>query len=168
MALGRLVSGHPHLLLLQVANAFFKLPGDYIDTNEDEQAGLHARLQTRLGPSDVEIVVGQEAQGSRARLGTSDEGHSTPDWHVNSLLSQWWRPNFEGFMYPYMPVHVTTPKEVKSIFLVDLPEHAIFHVPKNMKLVALPLFELYDNAIRYGPTLAAVPHLLSKYTMTMT
>ena len=32
-----------------------------------------------------------------------------------------------------------------------------------MKLLAVPLFELYDNTGRYGPQLSAIPHLLSRY-----
>lgn len=32
-----------------------------------------------------------------------------------------------------------------------------------MKLLAVPLFELYDNTPRYGPQLSAIPHLLSRY-----
>lgn len=36
-------------------------------------------------------------------------------------------------------------------------------MPKNMKLLAVPLFELYDNAQRYGQQLSAIPHLLSRY-----
>lgn len=36
-------------------------------------------------------------------------------------------------------------------------------MPKNMKLLAVPLFELYDNSQRYGPQLSAIPHLLSRY-----
>ena len=36
-------------------------------------------------------------------------------------------------------------------------------MPKNMKLLAVPLFELYDNTGRYGPQLSAIPHLLSRY-----
>jgi cleavage and polyadenylation specificity factor subunit 5 len=39
----------------------------------------------------------------------------------------------------------------------------ILSVPKNMKLLAVPLFELYDNTGRYGPQLSAIPHLLSRY-----
>ena len=39
----------------------------------------------------------------------------------------------------------------------------VLSVPKNMKLLAVPLFELYDNTARYGPHLAAIPHLLSRY-----
>lgn len=55
----------------------------------------------------------------------------------------------------------------------------VLAVPKNMKLLAIPLFELYDNAaryaiasslvqyllilsLRYGPQLSAIPHLLSR------
>lgn len=32
-----------------------------------------------------------------------------------------------------------------------------------MKILAVPLFELYDNTARYGPQLSAIPHLLSRY-----
>jgi cleavage and polyadenylation specificity factor subunit 5 len=32
-----------------------------------------------------------------------------------------------------------------------------------MKLLAVPLFEVYDNTARYGPQLSAIPHYLSKY-----
>ena len=39
----------------------------------------------------------------------------------------------------------------------------VLAVPKNMKLLAIPLFELYDNAARYGPQLSAIPHLLSRW-----
>ena len=44
-----------------------------------------------------------------------------------------------------------------------IPLAEILAVPKNMKLLAVPLFELYDNSQRYGPQLAAIPHLLSRY-----
>ena len=39
----------------------------------------------------------------------------------------------------------------------------VLSVPKNMKLLAVPLFELYENTARYGPQLSAIPHLLSRY-----
>ena len=32
-----------------------------------------------------------------------------------------------------------------------------------MKLLAVPLFELYDSTARYGPQPSAIPHLLSQY-----
>lgn len=39
----------------------------------------------------------------------------------------------------------------------------VLSVPKNMKLLAVPLFELYENSGRYGPQLSAIPHILSRY-----
>jgi cleavage and polyadenylation specificity factor subunit 5 len=86
--------------------------------------------------------------------------------------------------YPYLPAHCTTPKESKKLYLVTLPPQSettppyevsntrlrsladmsveTFAVPLNMKLHAIPIFEFYDNAARYGPQFAGIPYLLSK------
>jgi cleavage and polyadenylation specificity factor subunit 5 len=66
-------------------------------------------------------------------------------------------------MYPYLPPHCTRPKECKKLYLLQLPEKRVLSVPKNMKLLAVPLFELYDNTQRYGPQLSAIPHYLSRF-----
>lgn len=155
---------HPHILMLQIANAFFKLPGDYLRPEDDEVEGFKSRLDERLAP------VG--------RLG---EGEEPADWQIGDCLAQWWRPNFETFMYPFVPAHVTRPKECKKLYFIQLPKTStlypppeysgsqtnpateVLSVPKNMKLLAVPLFELYDNTARYGPQLSAIPHLLSRY-----
>ncbi|KAK3714783.1 hypothetical protein LTR37_007517 [Vermiconidia calcicola] len=139
---------HPHVLMLQIANAFFKLPGDYLQADADEITGFKARLNSRLAPT-----------GS---LSTSNPSASS-DWTIHSTLAQWYRPNFETFMYPYLPPHVTRPKECKKIYMIQLPKSKILSVPKNMKLLAVPLFELYDNTQRYGPQLSAIPHYLSRF-----
>ena len=64
------------------------------------------------------------------------------DWEIGDCLAQWWRPNFETFMvrlfdkhvqtiaadprmtpqYPFVPAHITKPKECKKLFLVQMPE----------------------------------------------
>lgn len=106
------------------------------------------------------------------------------EWQIGDTLAQWWRPNFETFMYPFLPAHVTRPKECKKLYFIQLPKSSmsipspkpqsrpradgirvaeVLSVPKNMKLLAVPLFELYDNTARYGPQLSAIPHLLSRY-----
>ncbi|THG07674.1 hypothetical protein TEA_009623 [Camellia sinensis var. sinensis] len=64
---------------------------------------------------------------------------------IGECVAIWWRPNFETIMYPYCPPHITKPKECKKLFLVHLSEREYFAVPKNLKLLAVPLFELYDN-----------------------
>jgi hypothetical protein len=43
---------------------------------------------------------------------------------------------------------------------------ALFAVPKNYKLVAAPLFELYDNSQGYGPLIASLPQTLSRSAAT--
>lgn len=42
----------------------------------------------------------------------------------------------------------------------DIPE--MLCVPLNMKLLAIPIQEFYDNTQRYGPQLSAIPHMLSR------
>ncbi|KAI9664261.1 MAG: hypothetical protein M1831_002440 [Alyxoria varia] len=133
---------HPHVLLLQIANSFFKMPGDYLKPEDDEITGFKKRLNERLAP---------------------DGAAAADDWDIGDCLAQWFRPNAETFAYPYVPPHVTRPKECKKIYMVKLPDKKVLSVPKNMKLLAVPCFELYDNPGRYGPQLAAIPHLLSRY-----
>ena len=98
--------GHPHILMLQIANAFFKLcvrthlyhrqltiltlpfilsPGDYLKPGEDEIEGLKRRLDDRLAPP-------AESRQFNASHGVDN------DWEIGDCLAQWWRPNFETFM----------------------------------------------------------------------
>ncbi|EFN55436.1 hypothetical protein CHLNCDRAFT_12869, partial [Chlorella variabilis] len=134
--------GHPHVLVLQMGASFFKLPGGRLRPGEDEAEGMLRKLHSLLAPP---------AENMR------------PDWRVSDLLGTWWRPNFENMMYPYCPAHVARPKEVKRLFLIALPERCYLSVPKNMRLVAVPLFELYDNISRYGPVISSIPALLSRF-----
>ncbi|GAK63999.1 uncharacterized protein PAN0_004c2208 [Moesziomyces antarcticus] len=82
--------GHPHVLMLQIANAFFKLPGDYLKPGEDEVEGMKARLDERLSP----------VESDPASFGPNGEGRNKDDgdWEIQDCLAQWWRPNFETFM----------------------------------------------------------------------
>lgn len=124
-------------------------PGDYLPPDQDELPAFKNRLNDRLAPT-----------GS---LSTRAPTAESQDWDIHSTLAQWYRPNFETFMYPYLPPHTTRPKECKKLYLIRLPPGKVLSVPKNMKLLAVPLFELYDNTARYGPQLSALPHYLSRY-----
>uniref|UniRef100_A0A0N5AY47 Cleavage and polyadenylation specificity factor subunit 5 n=1 Tax=Syphacia muris TaxID=451379 RepID=A0A0N5AY47_9BILA len=136
----------PHVLLLQIGTTFFKLPGGELNPGEDEVEGLKRLLTETLGRQD----------------GGKDL------WTIEDTIGNWWRPNFDPPRYPYIPAHVTKPKEQTKLFLVQLPEKALFAVPKNYKLVAAPLFELYDNATGYGPLIASLPQTLSRFNFLYT
>ncbi|KAJ9522829.1 hypothetical protein QJQ45_023613 [Haematococcus lacustris] len=113
---------------------------------------------------------GAEREGLKRKLGNS-LSPSNPllqsVWDVGEVAGQYWRPNFDTLFYPYNPPHVSRPKECKKVFVVPLPEKAMFAVPRNMRLVAVPLFELYDNISRFGPVISALPVLLSKFRLTL-
>ncbi|CAG9833254.1 unnamed protein product [Diabrotica balteata] len=130
--------GLPHVLLLQLGTTFFKLPGGELNPGEDEVEGLKRLLTETLGRLD----------------GVKQE------WVVEDIIGNWWRPNFEPPQYPYIASHITKPKEHKRLFLVQLQEKALFAVPKNYKLVAAPLFELFDNSQGYGPIISSLPQAL--------
>jgi Nucleotide hydrolase len=103
---------HPHVLMLQIANAFFKLPGDYLFPHEEELPGFRARLAERLSPPE----------GTSLSQDDDDETEAPDEWNVYDCVAQWWRPNFETFMYPFIPAHVTRPKECKKMYLIQLPK----------------------------------------------
>lgn len=156
---------HPHVLMLQIANTFFKLyvvqdsthckavltrssPGDWLTADGEEIAGFKKILSERLSPAPGTQLAKEDADA---------------DWIIGDTLAQWWRPNFEIQMYPFLPAHVSRPKELKKVYHIRLPKKKVLSVPKNMKLLAVPLFELYDNAARYGQQLSSIPHILSRY-----
>ncbi|OAF66175.1 Cleavage and polyadenylation specificity factor subunit 5 [Intoshia linei] len=130
----------PHILLLQLGNTFFKLPGGELMANEDPRTGLKRLLDETIGRQDGVPM----------------------NWKIDHCISTWWRPNFDASQYPYIPAHVTKPKEMKIIYMVELPDRAVFAVPKNYKLVAAPLFEIYDNGPGYGPIIATLPQTISR------
>ncbi|CAF0936468.1 unnamed protein product [Adineta ricciae] len=132
----------PHVLLLQLGTTFFKLPGGELNPGEDSIEGLKRLLNETLGRPDS---VQQNT------------------WLVEDVIGNWWRPNFEAPRYPYVPAHITKPKEHIRLYLVQLGESSMFAVPRNYKLVAAPLFELYDNASGYGPIISSLPQTLSRF-----
>ncbi|MED6174533.1 Pre-mRNA cleavage factor Im subunit 2 [Stylosanthes scabra] len=138
---------HPHLLLLrQIENTSYKLPGGRLKPGENEIEGLKRKLTSKLGSNSPDQV---------------------PEWKIGERVATWWRPNFEDVMYPYCPPHITKPKECKMIYMVHLSEKECFEVPKNIKLVAVPMFELYDNIQNYGAVLSSIPQQLSRFQFRM-
>eukprot|EP00808_Paulinella_micropora_P014529 g75794.t1 len=136
--------GFPHLLLLQLGPKFFTLPGGRLRPGESEEAGLKRKLASKLDPDD--------------------ESHHN-DYEIGEVMSTWWRPTFESPLFPYIPPHVSKPKECKKIYIVQLDESGRFAVAQNTNLVAVPLFELYTDVKRFGPILSTLPIALARYNL---
>lgn len=45
---------------------------------------------------------------------------------------------------------------------------AFLQIPTNLQLVAVPLYELYDNAANFGPVVAAVPQMIARFRLNIT
>lgn len=80
--------------------SLIKRPGGELNPGEDEVEGLKRLMTETLGRQD----------------GVQHE------WVIEDAIGNWWRPNFEAPQYPYIPAHITKPKEHKKLFLVQLPE----------------------------------------------
>ncbi|KAL2324520.1 hypothetical protein Fmac_023578 [Flemingia macrophylla] len=173
---------HPHILLLQIGNTFCKLPGGRLKPGENEIEGLKRKLTSKLGANSPALVPDWQVL---LLFRFTDTGESLLIFafcvyphnvllhiilgklQIGECVAIWWRPNFETIMYPYCPPHITKPKECKKLFLVHLSEREYFAVPKNLKLLAVPLFELYDNVQRYGPVISTIPQQLSRFQFKM-
>ncbi|TVU06226.1 hypothetical protein EJB05_49427, partial [Eragrostis curvula] len=111
---------HPHVLLLQVRNSSFVLPGGRLRPSEADVQGLKRKLSSKLS-----VVRGDG----------EDTTEDVDDW-----------------------------QECIKLFLIRLPMSRRFVVPRNMKLLAVPLSQIHGNAQVYGPIISGIPNLLSKFS----
>jgi len=44
----------------------------------------------------------------------------------------------------------------------------LVQIPTNLQLVAVPLYELYDNAANFGPVVAAIPQMIARFRFNIT
>ncbi|KAL2970921.1 hypothetical protein AAZX31_15G164500 [Glycine max] len=71
---------HPHLLLLQIRNSIYKLPGGRLRPGESDTDGLKRKLARKLS-------IIEDGDGS--------------EWEVGECLEMWWRPDFETLVFPW-------------------------------------------------------------------
>ena len=147
----------PHLLLLQKGKStVFRLPGGKLENMEDSQEGLRRHLKKILGKANIK---------TSSRDDPAQRGIDKDDWIIKDVLGQWYRPNFDHKLYCYKPAHVTKPKENLKLYLIQLPPKALFAVPRNYKLVAAPLHEVYNNSEIYGNVISMIPHMISRFNL---
>ncbi|XP_077238996.1 homolog of CFIM-25 [Tasmannia lanceolata] len=137
---------HPHVLLLQVKNSFFKLPGGRLRPGESEIDGLKRKLSRKL---------------------SVDENANDAEWQIGECLGMWWRSDYETLQYPYLSPNVKRPKECTKLYLVKLPKNQQFIVPRNLKVLAVPLCQIHGNHKTYGPIISGIPLLLSNFSFNI-
>ncbi|KFH03749.1 putative mrna cleavage factor family protein [Toxoplasma gondii VAND] len=81
---------------------------------------------------------------------------------VGEFLGEWWRVEFDEEPQPFLPPHVTRPKERIRLYQVQLPPKCSFRLPPAFSLAALPLFDLLRPEI-HGVALSGLPHVVSRF-----
>lgn len=180
---------HPHILLLKQSaaaptdgagnrrivagsttsgEATYRLPGGRCRRGESEEACLLRKLGRQLLGEEKNIGVNAEQSTSDSVVEVGrNRGLSKASmfFRVGDVLGKWYRPHFSPLMYPYIPPHISVDnvKEVRVVLLVQLESTVYFNLlESNTQLVAVPLFDLYDNANKYGPIIASLPTTVSR------
>ena len=111
------------------------------------------------GASDVEGV-----NAVLKRIILKAEHGDTCQWTIpGDSLAQYWRPEFDEHTFPYLPTHVSRPKELLKIIPVILPPRCVIRVSQTTALDFVPLFEIVRGGHQYfDPMISAIPALLSK------
>ena len=128
---------HPNIFVfLKKSDNSLVIPGGKLEVGEDEEEGLKRVLKEKVIPSG--------------------------DFEILDHICTWYRPQFSSYMYPYLPVHISTPKEIEKWFIVTLNENQKLTIPAKYIIKALPSYEINSNN-SYGTQLSTLPSLLSKF-----
>ncbi|KAK1285060.1 hypothetical protein QJS10_CPB20g00442 [Acorus calamus] len=132
--------GQPHVLLLQVRNSFLKLPG--------------GRL--RPGEADIDGLISCQASSHLLKMALVMIGR----WE--NVLECGGGPILKHYLFhichpiykcPRIKMCIRKPhgslfhiiQECIKLFLVKLPRSRRFIIPKNLKLLAVPLCQIHNN-----------------------
>lgn len=78
------------------------------------------------------------------------------------------RPGFSPDFYPYAPPHVTNPAETLKLFAVALPDRLAFAVAGHVRLVAVPLMDLFGGGPpRWGAPAASIPLAVARLRLSL-
>ena len=136
------IHNHPHVLLLEKnSNKSTVIPGGILTPGEDDESGLQRLLSKKMC-----LVEGA--------------------YEIGEMLATWYRPQFTNQFYPYLPVHITMPKEIERWYLVSLPEKGSIAISPKYRLCAVPFYDLqeYDTKT-FGNQIVNIPLLVSRFNI---
>jgi cleavage and polyadenylation specificity factor subunit 5 len=138
-----LIHRHPHMFLLEKSDdsGRFVIPGGKLRPGEDDETGLQRLLGVKMQLIEGDYEV------------------------VDQLLATWYRPQFTDQLFPYLPVHVSSPKEIEHWYLVLLPEKGNLRINSKYKRLSVASFYDLQEGKKYGKQLSLVPLLVSRFNI---
>ena len=140
-----------------------KVPTVLLLRKRDSESGRDTFMlpESRLRPGE-DVLSGIVRCLNKRLCGSMDE---TPSWQCAGLVGKWIRPQFDDFMAPYELPHVSNPKQVLSLYMVQMPTEMAFRINQSAVVVAVPLTQLYNDSRKYGNVIASLPLQLSRFQM---
>ncbi|KAF4706771.1 hypothetical protein FOZ63_002161, partial [Perkinsus olseni] len=99
------------------------------DSLEASQSGVqpawcrYRLLGGKVAPGETDIdCLNRKLRRCILRV---DEKQSKCEWTIGEKLFTFWRPEFDEFVYPYLPSYVQRPKECISVYQVVLPHKCV-------------------------------------------
>ncbi|CCH46383.1 Cleavage and polyadenylation specificity factor subunit [Wickerhamomyces ciferrii] len=154
----------PAVLLLKEHNQLI-VPGGYLNHDEDEKTGAERILKELFDEEELAAENGNgDANGTTNGATNGSAATVQEPLTIGETIARWWRTDLKPFVYPYLPRHVTRPKELIKLVYVDLPKTRKLSYPNFYKSFApYPLVDLYDKS---EPELKSIPLFLSKILFT--
>ncbi|GAB64582.1 mRNA cleavage factor-like protein, partial [Plasmodium cynomolgi strain B] len=134
---------YPHLLLLQniESQEYYLLSGKYRSWEKPREV-LKRKLQKYVNQI-------RDMHFSTSHLNSEQKEIEDPI-EIGEFLGEWWKTQFNSVYLPYLPAHITRPKEYIRLYQVTLTSRSIFHLPPGFTLKALPLFDLGNCGVAIG------------------
>ena len=139
--------GTPHVVIFEQRSGVETHPflcGGKLIEGESERDGLSRHLRS--------VIL-------------KDKSSDSCEWKVGDLIAKFYRPDFGEYIYPYIPAHVTRPKEEISVFQVVLPPKCVFGLREGTTMSAVPMCDILKNPESFPQLIRAIPELVSRFVI---
>jgi cleavage and polyadenylation specificity factor subunit 5 len=133
--------GVPHIVLFRQGAHIF-LCGGKLAEGESEKEGLSRHLRS--------VIL-------------KDKLSDSCEWKIGDVIAKFYRPEFDDRIYPYIPSHVTRPKEEITLIQVILPPRCVFGLREGTNMSAVPVHEILKNPDALPILVSALPQLISRF-----
>ena len=109
-----------------------------------------------------------ERDGLSRQLSTvilKDKLSDSCEWKVGDMIGKFYRPEFDERIYPYLPSHVTRPKEEITLFQVVLPPRCVFGLREGTTMSAVAVDEILRDPESFPILIRTIPQLISRFVM---
>ncbi|SBT70211.1 cleavage and polyadenylation specificity factor subunit 5, putative [Plasmodium malariae] len=147
---------YPHVLLLQHVQSqkYYLLSGKFKSWEKPKEV-LKEKLQKYINKiKDIHFSTTQFSSHIQQQ-----QQEDIVD--IGEFLGEWWRTQYNSVYLPYLPAHITRPKEYVRLYQVSISSKCIFHLPPGFTLKALPLFDLTSC----GVAISGLSSILSRFKL---